>query len=147
MLASGRSCQNDDNGWSWKLFTKGSPSSSSPRSFLLAPFPAVLFFISRSSSFMLHTFPDRQILLTKYFESHQFLVFLYKWSSNMVCVPLEVHRSFPVDMSAQIILSRSVSRFSPFTLLFLKVYLLENASQFRRRVVSYCGFNLHVSND
>lgn len=65
----------------------------------------------------------------------------------MVCVPLEVHRSFPVDMSAQIILSRSVSRFSPFTLLFLKVYLLENASQFRRGVVSYCGFNLHVSND
>lgn len=65
----------------------------------------------------------------------------------MVCVPLEVHKSFPGSMSAKIILRKSVFRFSPSVLFFPKVDLLENAFQSVCGVVSHCGFPLRVSND
>lgn len=65
----------------------------------------------------------------------------------MVCVSLEVHRRFPESMSAKIILRKSIFRFSPSFLLFLKANLLENAFQSTCGVVSHCGFHLLVSND
>lgn len=131
-LLDAQDYQNDADGWELSVL----PACS---------FPTPTFFHSKWASFVFWHLSDHQILLTKYFCKSLNSLFSYTNSLKLGMYYQEAYRSFPLSMSAKIILRQSVSdSYLPFS--FPKVDLLENAPQYRCGVVTNCGFNLHLIN-
>lgn len=113
-FASAQDYQNDADGWE---LTKCSPSASSSLSFLLAPFPPLLFFHFQISLIRFWHLSRSSNHVNQIFCKSLNFSFLIQVVLSMVCVLQEAYRSFPLSMSAKIILRQSVSRFLPSILL------------------------------